>query len=178
MSLNCGIVCGGGAERGTMLLTQLSASFQSLPILTTSKLVPSGADSQVSWFVFILGPSGYIQWTLLWGCKFLLLPQPSQVFSVRGFEALFPLTGVAQSVSLLSCFSRFFRTQMWDRQLSPCCMSSLWGCPSLPLLLVWINVSSLTPRLSDFHHTVQFSGSSGWLLFLNLLSFFWLCEEA
>ena len=32
--------------------------------------------------------------------------------------------------------------------------------------------------LSDFH-TVRFSGSSGWFLFLNLLlSFFWLCEEA
>ena len=52
------------------------------------------------------------------------------------------------------------------------------GCPSLPLLPVWMNVSSLTTWLWDFH-TVQFSGSSGWFLFLNLLlSFFWLCEEA
>ena len=41
-----------------------------------------------------------------------------------------------------------------------------------------MNVSSLTPWLSDFH-TVQFSVSSGWFLFFNLLlSFFWLCEEA
>ena len=45
------------------------------------------------------------------------------------------------------------------------------GCLSLPLLLVWMNVSSLTPWLSDFH-TVEFSVSSGWFLFLNLLSFF------
>ena len=37
--------------------------------------------------------------------------------------------------------------------------------------------SSLTPWFSDFH-TVQFSGSSGYFLFLNLLLFFfWLCEE-
>ena len=50
--------------------------------------------------------------------------------------------------------------------------------PSPPLLLVWMNVSSLTPWLSDFH-TVWFSVSSGCFLFLNLLlSFFWLCKEA
>ena len=34
------------------------------------------------------------------------------------------------------------------------------GCPSLPRLLVWVSVSSLTPWLSDFH-TVRFSVSSG-----------------
>ena len=52
------------------------------------------------------------------------------------------------------------------------------GCSSLTLLPVWLNVSSLTPRLLDFQ-TVQFSGSFGCFLFLNwLLSFFWLCEEA
>ena len=52
------------------------------------------------------------------------------------------------------------------------------GCPTLPLLLVWMNVSFLTPWLSDFH-TVRFSDRSGCFLFLNLLlSFFWLCEEA
>ena len=56
----------------------------------------------------------------------------------------------------------------------PLCIS----CPFLPLLLVWINVSSLTPWLSDFH-IVWFSGSSHYFLFLNwLLSFFWLYEEA
>ena len=41
-----------------------------------------------------------------------------------------------------------------------------------------MNVSSLTPWLPYFH-TVQFSVSYGYFLFLNLLlSFFWLCEEA
>ena len=39
-------------------------------------------------------------------------------------------------------------------------------CQSLPLLPVWMNVSSLSPWLSDFH-TVRFSVSSGCFLFLN-----------
>ena len=51
-------------------------------------------------------------------------------------------------------------------QPQPCCQSSPPGCLSLPLLLtlplllVWMNVSSLTPWLLDFH-TVLFSVSSG-----------------
>ena len=40
------------------------------------------------------------------------------------------------------------------------------GCPSPPLLPVWMNVSSLSPWLSDFY-TVWFSVSSCWFLFLN-----------
>ena len=51
------------------------------------------------------------------------------------------------------------------------------GCPSLPLLPVCLNVSSLSPWLSDFH-AVRFSVSSGCFLFLNLLSFFWLCRRS
>ena len=43
--------------------------------------------------------------------------------------------------------------------LRPCCRSPR-------LLLVWMNVSSLSPWLSDFH-TVRFSVSSGCFLFLN-----------
>ena len=38
-------------------------------------------------------------------------------------------------------------------------------CRSPPLLLVWMNVSSLSPWLSDFH-TVRFSVSSGCFWFL------------
>ena len=40
------------------------------------------------------------------------------------------------------------------------------SCLSPPLLLVWMNVSSLSPWFSDFH-TVRFSVSSGCFLFLN-----------
>ena len=98
---------------------------------------------------------------------------------------------VAWSVLLPSCSSWFICMQMWDclvcqllphppwsssycLTMSPVCPS----CPSLPLLPVWMNVSSLTPWLSDFH-VVPFSGNSGSFLFLNLLlSIFWFCEEA
>ena len=54
----------------------------------------------------------------------------------------------------------------WVHQPLPCLESSLPGCPSPPLLPVWMNVSSLSPWLSDFY-TVQFSISSGCFLFLN-----------
>ena len=48
------------------------------------------------------------------------------------------------------------------------------GCPSLPLLLVWMNVSSLSPWLSDFH-TVWFSVSSGcFMIFFFYLKTFYL----
>ena len=54
----------------------------------------------------------------------------------------------------------------WVCQPLPCCEFSLPRCPSPPLLLVWMSVSSLSPWLSDFH-TVRFSVSSGCFLFLN-----------
>ena len=54
----------------------------------------------------------------------------------------------------------------WFLQPPPCLQSSPFGCPSPPLLPVWMNVSSLTPWLSDFH-TIRFSVSSGGFLFLN-----------
>ena len=46
----------------------------------------------------------------------------------------------------------------------PCRESSPPGCPSPSLLPVWMNVSSLTLWLSDFH-TVRFAGSSGCFCF-------------
>ena len=54
----------------------------------------------------------------------------------------------------------------WVRQPSPYHKSSPPGCPSLPLLPVWMNVSSLSPWLLDLH-TVRFSVSSSCFLFLN-----------
>ena len=111
---------------------------------------------------------------------------PTGVFSPR-FEALFPLAGTLGCVVCLDpqLFLLVICMQMWDclaHQLPPrlsrstnhhLAMSCLCpSCPSQPLLLVWMNVSSLTPWLSDFH-TVRFSGSYGYFLFLNLLlSFF------
>ena len=89
-----------------MLLAQLLAGFQPLPLLPTSKLLPSGGDSQVSGFVYILEPCGSLQWTLLWGWQFLLPPQPPQDFFSQRFY--FPSLGplVAQSVLLPNCSSQ------------------------------------------------------------------------
>ena len=44
-----------------MLLAPLSAGFQSLPLLPTITLGPSGADSWVGGFVYILGLYGSLQ---------------------------------------------------------------------------------------------------------------------
>ena len=191
MRLCCDAVCGGGVRVGTMPLALLSAGFQSLPLIPTSKPGPSGADCWVGGFVYVLGPCGSLQWTLLWGWEFLPLPpQSPQVFSIRGLRLYFPALEpwVVRSILLPSCSSQFICTWMWNRPVcktpprlsASCCLavSPPPSCPSLSLLPVWMNVSSLTPWLSDFH-TVLFSVSSGCFLFLNLLlSFFWLCEEA
>ena len=74
MSLRCDTVCGGGVQEGTVPFAQLLVGFQSLPPLPTSKLGPSGVDYWVGGFVYILGTCGSLQWTLLCGWKFLLLP--------------------------------------------------------------------------------------------------------
>ena len=96
-----------------------------------------------------------------------------------------PEPWVSWSVLLPSCSSWFICTRMWDQLVrwpltcqpqstSPRLAASPL-CPAAPPTS--LDVSSLTPRLSDFQ-TVQFSGSFSCFLFLNLLlSFFWLCEE-
>ena len=68
-----------------MALAQLSARFQSLPPLPTSKLGLSGADSQVAGFVYILGPCGSLQQTLVCAWEFLLPPQPPTDFYSHRF---------------------------------------------------------------------------------------------
>ena len=116
---------------------------------------------------------------------------PTGVFS-QWFEALFPHTGtlgcgVCHPVHQLlprrpaaALPTRLHNPPpCWVCQPLPCCESSLPDRPSLPLLRVWVSVSSLSPWLLDFH-TVRFSVSPGCSLFFvfKLLSFFWLCEEA
>ena len=64
-SLHCGSVCGGGVQEGTMPLAQLLASFKSLLPLLTNILGFSGADSRLGGFVYVLGPCGSLQQTLL-----------------------------------------------------------------------------------------------------------------
>ena len=97
------------------------------------------------------------------------------------FPALEPW--VAQSLSLPSGSSQFIHRQMWDHllrqppppapvlKLPPCHVSTPPQLPSPPILVVWMNVPSLTPWLSDFQ-TVRFSVSSCFLFLNLLLSFF------
>ena len=48
-------------REGGMVLAPLSAGFQSLPLLPTIKLSPSGANSWMGGFVYILGHCGSLQ---------------------------------------------------------------------------------------------------------------------
>ena len=148
---------------------------------------------QVGGFVYILEPCGSLQWTLLWGWKFLPLPQPPQIFFSQRFwgfsfpcwnhglcslllPQLFLLTYLNANVGYPHLPAATSPTLSASRCLGICVLHLGFLFP--PLLPVWMNVSSFTPLLSDLH-TVQFSGSSGCFLFLNwLLSFFWLYEEA
>ena len=110
------------------------------------------------------GPHGPLQLTLLWDWQFFSLLQPPQVFSVTGFEALFPpnwnpgLCRLSHSPVVPPGLSS---RKCGTARFSSCRFA---GSSSPPLLLVWMNVSSLTPWLLDFC-TVWFSGSSDCFLF-------------
>ena len=125
--------------------------------------------------------------------SFSCCPNNYKFFSIRDFKALFLCAGTLGSVVclapqlfLLVCLQSnvglpsppAIALPIPVLQPLPCRESSPPGCPSPPLLPVWMNVSSLTPWLLDFH-TVRFSVSSGcFFKEILLLSFFWLCEEA
>ena len=64
-ALCCDVVCGEGVRERAMVFALLSAGFQSLSLLSTSEVAPSGADSRVGGFVYILGPCGSLQQILL-----------------------------------------------------------------------------------------------------------------
>ena len=74
-----------------------------LPPLPISKLGPSGADSQVGGFVYVL----CTLWVLPMNSPVRLgvspaMSIPTVIFSVRGFEALFPLAGTLGCVICLT----------------------------------------------------------------------------
>ena len=146
-----------------MLLAQLSTDFQSLFPLPTNKLGPFCGGSQVRGFVYILGAQGFLQWTLLWGWDFLLLLQPTQVFTPRGLEALVSHAG---TLGCMVCLTPQLFLPAYLHRNGDCLVCQLQprppsllpsahplcpSCPSPPLLLVWMNVSSLTPWLWDFY---------------------------
>ena len=171
-------VWGGGVWEGTVPLALLTAIFSHFSCYPQANWAILVLIPLVDGFVYILGPCGSLQWTLLWGFS-----TPTGFFSQRFLKLYYPVleSWVAWSVLLPSCCSWFVRTQMWDRpllQLPLTCSSShslatsplCPGCLAPPLLLVWMYVSSLTPWSLDFH-TVQFSGSSGVLCFFCFVLF-------
>ena len=150
--------------------------------------------------MYVLGPCGSLQQLSSEAGTVPCCLNPHRFFQLKVLRLYPPAPQepwVLLSVSLPSCSSRFISTRMWDCALhQPLSGPSAshrppWssshhlassplrpGVLYLPLLPVWMNISSVTPWLLDFH-TVQFSGSSGCFLFLSLLlSFFWLCAEA
>ena len=115
-SLCCGTVYGGGIQEGTMPLAWLFAGFQSLPLLPTSQSDPSGADSRVGGFVYILGPSNLLScvsgiFSHHYNTHKFLQPEVLRLY--------FPIPEpwVAQSVSLPSCSS----------QLTSCKCGTTWS---------------------------------------------------
>ena len=177
-----------------MPLAQLSAGFQSLPPLP-----------KANWTLLVLIPRWEGLCTLQDPVS--LSNEPSceagsfshhlnchRFFTVTGFEALFPHAGtlgctvcLALQLFLLVYLHANVEPPTPPAAASPglsatacsasCCLATSPFHPSCLSPTGLDNVSSLTPRLSDFH-TVQFSVSSSWFLLLNLLSFFWLCKEA
>ena len=115
-------------------------------------------------YVYILGPWEDPESSNELSCEarsFSHHLNPHKVLQSEVLRPYFPSLEpwVARSVSLPSCSSWFIHMQMWDHlvlQLLPCCSSSPpWLLISTNSLPVRMNVSSLTPWLSDFH-TVRF----------------------
>ena len=158
-----------------MPLAQLSPYFQSLPLLTTSKLGPSGADSHVGGFVYVLGLHGSFQQRLgvSPNCH-----DPHRFLQPEVLRLYFPMLKpcFVRSVSLPSYFFRFVTHKCGtagstSHRLATSPLHP--GYLSLPLLPVWMTISSVAPWLLD-SNIVWFSGGPGCFF----LFFHWLCEEA
>ena len=89
-SLCCNAVCGEG---GAMALALLSASFQSLPPLPTSKVGPSGADSGWVGLCTFWDPVGLSKELSCEAGSFSHFCLNHQWVFNQWFEALFPHTG-------------------------------------------------------------------------------------
>ena len=161
-----------------MPLAWLSAGFQPLPPLPTSKLGPSGADSRVGGFVYILGPCGSPTNSPVRLGVSLAASNPTSFFSQGiwgfiapcwnpGLHSLSRSPVVPPGLSAHKCGTAHSASCCPPQSSSHCLTASPLhpSCSSPPLLLVLRNVSSFSPWLLDFH-TVQFSGSSGYFFYL------------
>ena len=155
---------GEGSEREQWHL------LHSLPVFSHSLCYP-----QANWALLVLLPKwvGFVCSRTLWvsprnspvrlGVSPTATSTPTVVFN-QWFEALFPHARTLGCVVrhpvhqlLLRQPAAALSTQLhnppphWVRQSPPCHTSSLPGCLSPPLLPVWMNVSSLSLWLLDFH---------------------------
>ena len=96
------------------------------------------------------------------------MPQSLQVFSVRGFEALFPCTGTLGCTVCLApqlFFLVYLYANVGPPSSSSCHLATSPlhpSCPCLPLLLVWMSdFNSLVVRLPYSSIFCQF-----WLVFV------------
>ena len=149
-SLRCGSVCGGGVREVTMPLAWLYPAFRNLP-----------HHPQANWALLGLIP----RWVVcvhsrtLWvspANSFMRLgvspaATPPQIFTARGFEALFPHTG---TLGCMVCVTPqlFIPVYLHANVVLPSPVLQLLPCRRHPLCSpVWMNASSLIPWLSDFH---------------------------
>ena len=181
---------GWGFREGTIRLAWLSSCFH-FPCYPQADCALSGVGSWVIGLVYVLRPCGPLQQTLPWGWYSPAIATPAGFYSQRFWGFISPcwnpeLHGLSCSPLSLPVYllmnvrypglpAMVLPTRSASHRLVVQPLHPSFSFP--PLLPVWMNVSSLTPWLLDFH-TVWFSGSSGCSLLLNgLLSFFWLCEE-
>ena len=173
---------GEGSERAQCGLLGSHPTFHHFPSFPQADFALSGADPQVGGFVYILGPCGSLQWTLLWGWEFPATTTPHRFFfTAWGFESLVsPWWNPGfHSLSRSLFVPPGLSAQECGIARPP---ATALPCPLHP-------VAHLSPsyHLDEcvFNSLVvglpckRFSHSSGCSLFLNwLLSFFWLFEEA
>ena len=100
-----------------MLLAWVSAGFQSLPLLLTIKLGPSGVDSRVSGFVYILRYCGLSSELSCEAGSFSFHCNPHR-FLASGSEAFFRYAGNLGCAVCLTrlLFLQFICTEMWTTE--------------------------------------------------------------
>ena len=164
--LRCDAVCGGRGPRGNSATCSILCCFS-----VTSPATHNQIGRFWCWF-----PGGWVcvHSRTLWisptnsPVRLGVSPAasaPTGVFSQRlwGFISRYWSPGL-HSLSRSPIVPPSLSARECGTTQSASCHSSLPSCPSPPLLPVWMNVSSLTSWLSDFH-TVQFSISSGCFCF-------------
>ena len=128
-----------------MALAMLSARFQSLLLLSTSKLGSSGSDSQVGGFLYVLGPCGSLQRALSYEARsFSCHLNSHRCFQCEVLRLYFPVLEPWVARSLIS--QLFFLVYLHANM----------ELPGLP------DATSHTPNLDLFLHAPQ--NSSGFYL--------------